>query len=345
MNTIEPQNNETPSAADQLIDLMLGKAVNQAIYVATRLGLPDLLANGSRNVSDLARQTHTHANTLYRLMRALAGFALFVEVEPGCFELSPLAQPLRSDTPDSVRHFVMMLGSDWHTRAWSHLLRSVETGETAFGLAHDTMLFDYLDAHPADFDVFNKAMTELTRVDAEVVKAAYDFSPYRKVVDIGGGHGEMLAAILADYPHLSGMLLEIPTVAQGARERMNSLGLAERIEVVNGSGFEGVPTGGDLYLMKHVIQGWRDSEAVILLRHIRDAILVNGRLLIVETVIPEGNDPHLSKISDLEMLVLTPSGRERTAAEYSELLSKAGFNLMNVLPTQSYLFIMEAVPV
>jgi predicted O-methyltransferase YrrM len=324
--------------------MISGKMTTQLLAVAARLDLADLLDGGPRSVDDLAAATDTHAPSLYRVLRALASLGVFAETQPRHFRLTPLARPLRRDAPDSVRDFAVLFGSDWHTRAWSDLLHSVRTGETAFEHAFGEGMFEHLQAHPERFAAFNDAMTALSRLDVDAILQAYDFSDFDTVVDVGGGHGFLLAEILKAHPSAQGVLLDIPEVAAGARATMREAGVADRCQVVEGDFFERIPEGGDVYLLKLIIHDWDDDRARAILRTCRDAMPGDGTLLVANSVIPPGNDPYIGKLVDVEMLVMTPGGRERTEAEFRELFEEAGFALTRTIPTPSYLYLLEATP-
>lgn len=337
-----------PPPAAQLLQMIMGKASTQLLYVVAELGIADLLGDGPMSVAELAAVTDADEAALYRVLRALAGMGVFAETGKRAgerrFELTPLARPLRSDASDSVRDFARMAGSRWHNRAWAELLQSVMTGEPAFNLAFDEDLFDHLTAHPDRFDLFNAAMTSLSNQDADAMLRAYDFSDLETIVDVGGGHGYLLTEILKAHPGAHGVLLEIPDVARGARETTREAGVGDRCEVIEGDFFETVPEGGDLYILKLIIHDWDDGRAVDLLRNCRRAMADDAKLLVANSVIPPGNDPYPGKMIDIEMLAMTPGGRERTEEEFRQLFQEAGFELSRTIPTASYLFLLEGRP-
>ncbi|HEX5707167.1 MAG TPA: methyltransferase [Pyrinomonadaceae bacterium] len=333
---------EGTAAAEAFFQLATGHWVAKAIYVATRLGVADLLTGGPKTVEELATATAAHAPTLRRLMRALAGIGVFNEKTDGRYGATPFTQFLRKG-PGSMRGMILHLGETASWQAWDELLGSVRTGEQGFKRAHGVEVFPYYAAHPESAEPFNEAMVELSGVVAAAVTEGYDFSSFRKIVDVGGGHGGLLTAILRRNPDAHGVVFDQPEVTAGARARIEAEGLSERCEAVGGDFFESVPGGGDAYVLKWIIHDWDEERALTILRNVRRAIGPTGRLLLCEQVIPEGGGPSAAKLMDLQMLVMT-GGRERTATEYRELLAKAGFELKRVLETRSLVSIVEAVP-
>ena len=325
-----------------LIQMVAGYWVSQSVYVAARLGLADLLKDGPRPIEELAAATGAHADSLYRLMRALASVGVFAEEDGRRFRTTPLSAPLQTG-PGSARALTIHLGerASWH--AWGNCLHSVMTGETAFAYTNGAEVFDYYAAHPESSEPFHEAMTEYSAVVAEAVNRAYDFSPFGTIVDIGGGHGHLLASVLKSNPQARGVVFDLPAVVDGARERLAAEGLAERCEVAGGDFFQSVPAGGDAYVMKSIIHDWDDERSITILKNIRRAMKEGGRLLLVETVIEDGAAASFSKLSDLHMMVMT-GGRERTREEFAELFRRSGFRLTRVVPTESLVQIVEAMP-
>jgi SAM-dependent methyltransferase len=325
-----------------LLQLASGYWISQAIYIAAKLGIADLLRDGPRTCEDLAQVTGTQARALYRVMRALASVGVFSEVSEGRFALTPLAELLRTGEPSSMRALAIMLGEESY-RAWGELLYSVKTGEPAFDRVFRMRRFEYLSEHPEAAQVFNEAMTGLFgRVHASVVKA-YDFSRAGKVVDVGGGNGLLLMLILKANPRTIGMLFETPAVVRDSRKHIEAAGLAHRCEVVAGDFFESIPDGCDTHVLAHVMQSFDDDSCSKILRNCRRSLVRNGGLLLVEPIVPAGNEPSPAKLLDLQMLVVT-GGRQRTRAEYGAILEAAGFRLVRVIPTDSGESVIEAKP-
>jgi hypothetical protein len=332
------------SASAQLLSMIFAYMTSQAISVAAKLGVADLVAKGAKTADQLAQTTGVKRRPLYRLLRALASVGIFAEDEAGRFALTPLAEPLRGDAPDSLRDFAIFMGADWHWRAWSDLSYSTQTGQPAFERIYGKAYFDYLAENPEPARVFNDAMTSFSASVSAAVIDAYDFTGITKLVDVGGGHGLLLGSILEKYPQMKGVLFEAPFVAEGAGDAIKERGLAGRCEVVGGDFFASVPTGGDAYIMKHIVHDWDDERALTILQNCHRAMIDNGKLLVVEMVIPDGNAPSLGKFLDLEMLLLLHS-YERTEAEYRALFKRAGFRLTRIVPTRMPHSVIEAVRV
>jgi hypothetical protein len=325
--------------------MVTGCWISQALYVAAKLGIADLLQEGPQSCTQLAEATQTHAETLYRVLRALASVGIFVEDEEGRYRLTPLAKPLCTDAPGSLRAFAIMLGEPEHWRAWEGVLHSVRTGQPAFDHVFGIPLFQYFPAHPEAARLFDDAMTSRSAQENTAIIAAYDFTAAHTVVDVGGGQGSLLAAILDGHPHACGVLFDLPHVLAPARTRLESAGQAARWAFVAGDFFAAVPAGGDLYLLKKVIHDWDDERAQQILMNCRTAMAGTGRLLLIEPVIPPGNAPSFNKLLDLLMLVWNAGGRERTEREHQGLLASAGFRLSRVIPTRAGVSIIEAVSV
>jgi hypothetical protein len=334
---------DVPPAA-QLMQMIFGFVTTQAISVAARLSLADLLNDGAKTADELAQATGTQPRALYRILRALASVGIFAEDDGGRFSLTALAQPLRSNTPDSLRDFSIFIGADWHWRAWGDLFGSAQSGLPAFERIYGKAYFDYLGENAGPAQVFNDAMTSISTAASAAIVDGYDFTGVRKLVDVGGGHGMLLCSILERYPQMNGMLIDAPSVITGTKEAIEAHGLSNRCEAVGGDFFASVPAGGDAYIMKHIIHDWNDERASTILQCCHRQMPADGRLLVVELVIPEGNAPSFGKLMDLEMLVLLHS-YERTEAEYRELFRRSGFKLTRIVPTKSAYSVIEGVPV
>jgi O-methyltransferase domain/Dimerisation domain len=323
--------------------IISGYRASRAIHVAATLGIADLLQDGLKSVDELAEATGTHAPTLRRLLRALASMGIFTEVD-GRYGLTPLAEHLRTDAPGSVRAWAMNIGLLSHWTSWGHLLESVRTGEPAFPQLYGTTMWDYRAGRPEENAIFNAAMTSLSAGAVDAVVRSYDFSGIHLLVDVGGGEGSLLGAILAANPTLRGVLFDQPHVVATAGALLEQAGVAERCEVIGGSFFDSVPAGADAYLLKSIIHDWDDDTAIEILRRCRAAIAGTGKLLVVEAVVQPGNEPDPAKLSDLNMLVLV-GGQERTAGDFGRVYSEAGFRLTRILPTGSGTSIVEGAPI
>jgi hypothetical protein len=316
---------------------------SRAVYAAAKLSLPDLLADEPQSAAELAAATHTHAPTLARLLRALAGLGLLSEDVNHAFALTPLGSALKKDAPGSARATILALAGDYWWRGWEQFVYCLQTGETGSAKADGKTVFQYLAQHPEEATYFNEAMIGFHGSEPPAVAAAYDFSAFKTVTDVGGGTGNLLVEILKHHPGPRGILFDQPDVAPEATEFIQTQGLAERVAVTGGDFFKSVPAGSDAYILSHVIHDWTEAQCITILGNCRAAVNPGGRLLIVEMVLPPGDAPHPGKLLDLAMLVM-PGGQERTELEYGALLSKAGFRLTRVVPTASPVAVVEAVP-
>jgi SAM-dependent methyltransferase len=327
----------TPS--QDLLRMGFGFAVAQALHVVAELGIADLLQDGPRSADDLARATQTDAGALYRVLRFLAGEGVFQEDSAGRFAQTELSGGLRTDAPDSPRDFIRMINQEPYA-AWGQLLHSVRTGSTAFEQVFGAPRFAWLASHPEQAALFQRAMIALSQGANTEAAEAYDFAGCKRVVDVGGGHGQLLSAIVTRNPHLSGVLIDLPAGIAAARTGLG--GPLPRCDLVAGDFFESVPAGGDIYIMKKVIHDWDDERAAKILDNCRRAMTPGGKVLVAETIVPPGNDPHPIKVMDLNMLAVT-GGLERTRQQYQQLFTRAGLRLERVIPTRSPLSILEAV--
>ncbi len=333
----------TPPAAF-LTQILMGSLASQALYVAAKLGIADLLADGPKTTEQLAKASSTDAPSLYRVLRALASIGVFTEHDKGTFAMTATAEPLRSDAPNSLRDVTIFWGEDWHWEVWGKILYSVRTGKSAWAQTHGDEVFEYFGKNPEAAQIFNRAMSSFTGVAADAVVDAYDFSEIETIVDIAGGHGRLLTGILEANPKMRGVLFDLAHVIAGAREQVAKSTAAERVEYANGDFFASVPDGADAYIMKHIIHDWDDERAITILKNIKRAMKAGGRVLLVEAVIADGNNQDFGKLLDLEMLV-SPGGKERTADEYKELFERAGLRLTRIVPTKSPYSVIEAVSV
>jgi hypothetical protein len=338
----QPSQSAPPHAA--LLQMILGKWVSSAISAAAHFGIADHLESGPKSPGELAALTRTQERPLYRLLRANASFGVFTELEDGRFAQTPLSEPLRSNAKPCVRNMAMMLTDDWHIRSWEQLPWCVETGKPASYKLNGMPMFDWMSQHPEKTVNFNNAMTDMSSGDAAAVVQSYDFSRFEHIVDVAGGHGTLLAAILDQAPKLRGTLAEMPHVIKGARRAgiLDRFANRSALEAVNI--LESVPAGADAYIMKHIIHDWYDPECIRILSTCRKGIRPGGRLLVVDQVVPAGNEPGISKIVDLEMLVL-PGGMERTEQEFRELFDASGFRLDRIIAMPALQCILEGIPV
>jgi len=326
-----------------LLQMITGFWISQAIYVAAKLGIADLLQGGPKSSDDLAQRVGASPKELYRLLRFLASVGVFAEDDNGRFTLTPLATALQTDVSGSLHAMAIMYGEEIY-QAWGNVLHSVKTGETAFEHVYKSGHFSYLAEHPAAAAIFNQAMTAFTAQETSAILTAYDFASVDKVVDVGGGQGFFIAEILKANPLLQGILFELPQVIGGAKATIETAIVAERCEIIGGDFFESIPGGGDLYILKNIILNWDDEQSIALLKNCRHAMGTYGKLLVIEAVIPPRNEPSFSKLLDLHMLVVT-GGHGRTEAEFQALFSAAGFRLTNIISTHSPTSLIKGVPI
>jgi hypothetical protein len=337
---IEPV--RSPEPLQQMLQLLNGHCVEQALHVAAVLGIADLLADGAKSVAEVASATGAHGPSLYRVLRMLAGIGVFDEGADGRFALTPLGATLRSDVPDSVRDRAIYYGSPEMWQAWGSLRHAVMTGESPFEHTHGVPFYDYLARHPGVGAPFNRYMTRTSEQHNTAIVASYDFSSLGTLVDVGGGHGATLAAILQRHPALRGILYDLPQVV-GQAGRLEAAGLAGRCTVIGGDMLVAVPAGGDAYLIKWVLMDRPDAVAVRVLGNCAAVMGDDGKVLVVEMVMPSGGGPSFSKVMDVQMLLLFGGGRIRTEAEFRDLFAAAGLRLTRVIPTPSPNSIFEGV--
>lgn len=326
-----------------MLQIISGFWISRAVYVIAKLGIPDLLKSGPKTAEELASATSMHAPSLYRILRALASVGVLVSAEGEQFALTPLSETLVTDAPGSLRWFTVSELGQEHYPAWGNLMHSVKTGEIAFDHFFGMDVWKYFQQNPEDAAVFNDSMSSMTAATNEAITSLYDFSGFNKLVDVGGGHGGLITSLLKSNPQLKGILFDAAQVIEGARARIEAAGLAQRCETVAGDFFKSVPEGGDAYIMKWIIHDWDDERAIAILKNCRNQIQANGKIILVDCVVPETDEPHFSKFIDLNMLVMT-GGKERTAKEFEELLAAAGFKLLRVIPTDLPTSIVEGAP-
>jgi len=327
-----------PPAA--MMKIILGKWISKPIHVAAELGLADILSEGPKSPSELARLTGTKADLLHRLLRSLAAVGIFAQQDDGRFELTALAECLRTG---ALRASALMFLSGWHDRAWEHLAESLRTGQCAFELAHGFPAFEWFDNNPEAAKVFNEANAIKAAVSHRAVIQIYDFSTIKRLTDVGGGYGALLAEILLAHPHMTGILADRPSLSKQAEKYLKTRGLAERARVVPCDFFESVPEGSEAILLSHILHNWDDEACLALLANCRKAVPPGAKLLALENIIPSGNVFSLAKLMDLEMLVMG-GGKERTEDEFRRLFHSAGFRLTRLVPIGDDLFLLEGSP-
>ncbi len=325
----------------RLLEMIVGGWIAQAIAVAARLELADQLNGGPRTAREIASACGCHAAAVERLMRGLADAGLLRELPDRRYELTELGGFLRRGAERSLWATAVMMGQEHH-RAWGELAHSVQTGEAAFDRVFGMPVFDYYDAAPDSAKVFHEAMGEIVSQSHDAMLAAYDFSPYELLVDVGGGHGKLLGAILQMHAHLRGIVFDQPGVVEGARQEIDRLGLGDRLTTVGGDFFaDAVPVDGDCYLLSSVIHDWNDERSVQILANVRRQMRSDGRVVLAERVLKPAGEPDFARWSDLNMLVMT-GGRERSVEDYAELFRQSGLEFKRVVPTRSPISLVEA---
>jgi SAM-dependent methyltransferase len=342
--TSSTQPTPTPPPQAVLAQMINGYWITGTIYAAAKLGLASVIGDAPRTVGEVAEAAGVGVEPLYRLMRALAGLGIFVEGPGRTFAHTPLSLALRAGAPGSMHGLALMTGM-LHMRAWPEIVHSVKTGDTAFSKVFEQEIFPYVTSHAEAGAAFDEAMASYTAATSNAVVAAYDFSPFQRIVDVGGGNGALLAAILGKAPRAAGVNFDLPPSAERAKARLGALGLAGRCEVLGGDFFEGVPAGGDAYALKMILHDWDDARSIAILKNVRKAIRPDGRLLVMESVVdPASGVGAPAKLLDINMLVMT-GGRERTADEFAALFRESGFELGRIVPTGPVLSVIEGRPV
>lgn len=324
-----------------IMQLSMGAMVTQAIFVAAKLGIADILADGEKHIDEISREAGAHSPSLYRILRSLASLSVFNETQPRTFANTPLSEVLRADIPGSMRDSMIFMGEPWHYNVYGNMLHSARTGGTAWKETHGVDVFDWFAKNPEASEIFNGCMSELSAGAAPPIVAAYDFSGMDTLADIAGGHGFLLSQILKANPNVKGILFDMEHVIAGAGDMLRAHGVEDRVQTVSGDFFAEVPSA-DAYIMKHIIHDWDDERSIMILQAIHRAMKGEGKVLLAEMVIPEGNGPHPGKMLDLEMLT-SPGGLERTADEYANLFERAGFRLNRIVPTMSPFSVIEGV--
>lgn len=327
----------------QLGEMIVGFRRTQLIHVAAKLGIADLLKDGPKSCDEMAVAAGVHSRSLYRVLRALASLGIFAETLDGEFELTTLAEPLQTEVPGSLRAWAIMWGEEWMWRPWGEILHTVVTGENPFGRLFGAGFFDYLSKNPEASKTFNSAMTSRSENEVAAVLAVYDFAGASIIVDVGGGEGTLIAAILKTYPELHGILFDSPSVIESSRNLIQAQGVAARCKLVGGDFFSAIPPGGDCYIFHRVIHNWHDDSATSILRNCRCVMPDNGKLIIVDGIVPPGNAPSYTKLLDIHMM-LTFEALQRSEGEFRSLLADAGFKLNRVLQTNAGVSVIEAIP-
>ena len=333
---------ETPDVDRVLMQLLAGAWVTQAIATAARLGIPDTLASGPKTVDEIAAKAGANRGATKRLMRMLTGIGVFA-AEGGRYGLNPISERLREETPGSLKHMFIAETDGVHWRSWEKVVDAVRTGlprpKPVFGMP----AFDYYAEHKDEGEQFGRAMANVSGFASKAVLEAYDFGGLKTIMDVGGGNGSMVRAILEKYPEARGIVADLPYIAAQANDAIREAGLAERCRFEPTDFFQSVPKGADGHLLKFVLHDWNDEECATILRNCRAAIAPGGRLMVLEVVVPEDPGFDFSHVMDLNMLVMT-GGMERTAGEYEALLARGGFRLKRIVSNESPFSVIEGEP-
>ena len=321
--------------------MIFGCVITQAIHVAAKLNIADLLAeHGPMDAAALAKASGADEESLYRLLRALASAGIFSIDEAGKFSLTPLAEILRDDNPEGSKAMALSVGSVFY-KAYDELSYSVQTGDSGFQKAFNASPFEYLTTHPEDGKNFDRMMTDFHGGETEPMVMTYDFSVFNTIVDVGGGNGEVLSGVLKKNPKSKGILFDLPDVLERSHDKITARGMGDRCKIVSGNFFESVPNGGDAYILRHIIHDWSDADAVTILSNCRKSMNPGGKILVVEAAIQPGNEPSPFKMLDLSMLLI--GGKERTKEQFESVFAKAGLKVNKIVPFQHDLSVVEGV--
>ena len=322
---------------------LTGYSVSIAISAVANLRIADFLSERPMTSAELAGLSGSDEQFLRRLLQFLASEQVFEELEGDVFALTEQSRWLRSDVPGSLRPRAVFAACALNWMAWGSLLGSVKTGKSAIQLTFGETLFDHLKSHPTDANVFNTFMAEQTAASVESILSAYSFSGLREIVDVGGGHGALVAGVLRSYADLRGVLFDTPEVVASAAPFLDRAGVIDRCRLMGGDFFNEMPTGSDLYALKFILHDWPDADCIRILENCAHAMASEGRVLIIEHILPEESGPSFARFMDMNMLVLTSGGRERTRQEFTQLLKAAGLRLQRLVPTEIGLYVIECV--
>jgi hypothetical protein len=326
-----------------MMQLLFGKQLTYSLSGVARLGAADHMDGKAKPIDDIAAKAGAHADSLYRVMRMLASFGVFKEGPPRHFALTPVGELLKTDAPVSLRYLAMMFGEEFSTRSWEHITECLRTGTDGVSEAFGKHIWEVLAERPEQCETFQRAMTNSTSGSAEAIVEAYDFSGIKRIADVGGGHGLLLASILRRNKKLQGVLFDRPEVV-GSVPKSAFTGCDGRVAIEAGSFFERVPDGCDAYILKHIIHDWSDEHCRTILRLMREKLPRHGRVHVCEMVVSDEPGPSPAKMLDIEMLVMTVGGKERTAAEFAALFAGAGLRLGRIVPTSRPISVIEALP-
>ncbi len=331
------------SGTYSILDLIQGSVITQAISVAAKLGVADVLAQGPLPVEEIAVRVGADADAIHRLLRTLSGYGVFVAGDGG-YALTPMAEALREDSPDSMRGLAVLMGHPLLWEIWGQLLESVRTGEASLPKVHGMGAYEFIGSQPEFAEVFFQGMRSMSDLEVGPVVEAYDFSEFATVVDVVGGAGGLLARILDQAPRARGVLFDSKFATANAQAVFEAASVADRYTVTHGGHFDPLPDGANAYILKHILHDFAEEQCLALLRNVREAIAPDGKLLVIEYVLTNDNERHLGNLIDLWLLLLL-GAQERTLAQYTGLLARAGFQVQRAVPTSSPVSVIEAIPV
>jgi len=328
-----------------LYEELTGTWRTEMIYAAARLGIADHLVSGPKPAEELARLSNASEDSLARLMRALVSIGIFQRDQQGRYALNRIAEPMRSGVPGSLRDMILYAGSRHSCGAWSRFFDVVQTGRSGYELSYGKPLFDYLNEHPEEGALFSAAMMSWSELDVPTLAQGFDYSRFEIICDVAGGEGKLLSTILARNPLLRGVLFDSPDVIARASTRLSAVGLQDRCEAIAGSFFDAVPSDCDAYILKDILHDWDDTRTLAILKACRKAARPRAKLLVMEMLINEDDDPHPAKLLDMQMMTATHEGRQRTEAEFRELFERTGFRFIRTipLPSPTSIVVAEAV--
>lgn len=324
----------------QMMQYILGKWISKPIYVAAKLGIADILSVKDTQINDLAKHTGTSSSGLYRMMRALAGVGIFKEIKDKMFSNTPLSECLKVNR---LKPAALFFESAWHNRLWDELLYSVENEKTASDKVFGKPIFEWLVDNPEEGEIFHRANAMKASSSHRVIVEVYDFHGINSLMDVGGGYGNLMIEILKVYPHINGIIAELPNMIPNICQSIKTSQLESQMKAVECDFLETIPKGCDVYLMSHILHDWPDEACITILKNCRKVIPENGKLLIIESIIPSGNEFSIAKLLDLEVLLMG-GGKERTVEEFNNLFQNSGFKLSNIVPTEESISIIEGVP-
>jgi hypothetical protein len=331
------------AAASRLMEMTIAHWGGELLLQAAQMSLADKFdGDATRTAKDLAAEYNMRHRELYRFLRSLTGLGLLQSAGKDSFRLTDLGTALKTGSPGNARSAVIALIGDMVKPAWKEFDHGLFTGDTGFEKGHGQSLFEYLEQNPGMAQFLSETMVGFHGREPPAVAEAYDFSGIGSLVDVGGASGNMLGHVLSRHPNVKGVLYDLPHVVVDAPPLLASFGVADRVSIESGSFFDSVPKGHDAYLLSHIIHDWDDGENAKILKNVREAMKPDGKLLIVEMVLPESDEPHMGKMLDM-MMMLVPGGEERTPSEYAELLEPNGFRVERVVPTASAVSVVEAV--